>query len=296
MRFLHASAQHIGARRSQEDSFGFSGADEPAFLAHAGFLAVLCDGMGGMEHGGEASQRCGSCLPKAYGAKQAEETIPAALQRSVGKPMRKWLSWRGNWAPPRESARHSSPPCFTKACSTTSPSVTAVSFISLAALLRLINHPHVFSAFLDKAVERGVMTEQAALEHPERDALTSFIGADPLEEVDSSADPLRLSAGDTILLASDGLFNTLSAMEIRKAMEGDPRKWPELLVASARWTKQNEFQDNVTVLTLTLLSHSRRARKPCTQGLPRAILQVFYIFGTQTRGARHYAELTSKIS
>jgi hypothetical protein len=42
-------------------------------------------------------------------------------------------------------------------------------------------------------------------------------------------------------------------MEIRKALEGDPRKWPELLVARAL-DKQNEFQDNVTVLTLTVLS------------------------------------------
>jgi protein phosphatase len=119
--------------------------------------------------------------------------------------------------------------------------------------LRLINHPHVFGAFLDQAVARGVMTEQAAMEHPERDALTSFMGAEPLEEVDSNADPFRLSPGDTVLLASDGLFNTLSAKEIRKAMEGDPRKWPELLVARTL-DKKNEYQDNVTVLTLTVLS------------------------------------------
>jgi protein phosphatase len=120
-------------------------------------------------------------------------------------------------------------------------------------MLRLINHPHVFATFLDRAVASGVMTEQAALDHPERDALTSFIGAEPLDEIDAGPDPLRLSAGDTILLASDGLFNTLSAMEIRRALEGDPRNWPDVLVARAL-EKENEFQDNVTVLTLTLLS------------------------------------------
>jgi protein phosphatase len=253
MRFLHASAQHIGARRSQEDSFGFSGADDPSFLAHAGFLAVLCDGMGGMEHGGEASSNAVTAFLKAYGTKQADESIPAALQRSV----------RDTNAQVVELARKLG---ATEGIGTTLIATVLhkglLYYISVGdsglfhlsrGILRLINHPHVFAAFLDKAVERGVMTEQAALEHPERDALTSFIGADPLEEVDSSADPLRLSSGDTILLASDGLFNTLSAMEIRKAMEGDPRKWPELLVARAL-DKQNEFQDNVTVLTLTLLS------------------------------------------
>jgi serine/threonine protein phosphatase PrpC len=253
MRFLHAAAQHIGARRSQEDSFGFSGADDPDFLAHAGFLAVLCDGMGGMEHGGEASQLAVTVFLQAYKTKEPQETIPAALQRSVRETNARVV----------ELARQLG---ATEGIGTTLIGAVLhkgyLNYISVGdsglfhfshGLLRLINHPHVFATLLDQAVARGVMTEQAALEHPERDALTSFIGADPLEEVDSGLDPMRLSAGDTILLASDGLFNTLSAMEIRKAMEGDPRKWPDLLVARAL-DKENEFQDNVTVVTLTLLS------------------------------------------
>ena len=52
MRHLPAHAQHIGSRRYQQDSFGFADPDDDDFLAHGGFLAVLCDGMGGMEHGG----------------------------------------------------------------------------------------------------------------------------------------------------------------------------------------------------------------------------------------------------
>ena len=51
MRYLAAHAQHIGARRYQQDSLGLADPQNRNFMAHGGFLAVLCDGMGGMEHG-----------------------------------------------------------------------------------------------------------------------------------------------------------------------------------------------------------------------------------------------------
>src|SRR4051812_32626662 len=219
MRFLHASAQHIGARRSQEDSFLFSSIEDKGFLSHAGFLAVLCDGMGGMAHGGEASRAAAAAFLAAYQTKKAQESIPDALQRSVRETNTIVVELSRQLRAPEGIG------------TTLIGAVLHKSFLHFVSVgdsglfhldrgtLRLINHPHVFGTFLDQAVARGDMTEQAAQEHPERDALTSFIGAEPLEEVDFNRDPIRVSAGDTILLASDGLFNTLSAKEIRKALE-----------------------------------------------------------------------------
>jgi protein phosphatase len=82
IRYLHGDAQHIGSRRHQQDSFGFSDPDE-AFQAHGGFVAVVCDGMGGMEHGDIASQTAVRAVLEAYAPKTAEESIPQALERSV---------------------------------------------------------------------------------------------------------------------------------------------------------------------------------------------------------------------
>src|SRR5579863_6534782 len=79
MRFLSASAQHIGSRESQEDSFGFGEAVPP----HGGFLALICDGMGGMEHGEAASQTAVRVFREAYARIGVEESIPEALDRSV---------------------------------------------------------------------------------------------------------------------------------------------------------------------------------------------------------------------
>ena len=54
MKLRPGNAQHQGARETQQDSFGFSDLDDRPFVAHAGLLGVVADGMGGMAHGGPA--------------------------------------------------------------------------------------------------------------------------------------------------------------------------------------------------------------------------------------------------
>ena len=73
MRYLHGDAQHIGSRRYQQDSLGSSHGADQAFQAHGGFLAVVCEGMGGMEHGDIASQT----------AVRTSMRTPATLPRKV---------------------------------------------------------------------------------------------------------------------------------------------------------------------------------------------------------------------
>lgn len=253
MRFLHGAAQHIGARRSQEDSFGFSDPTDREHLAHAGFLAVLCDGMGGMKHGARASQTAVAAFLEAYKSKTPEETIHDALHRSVKETNAKVLAVAAELGATEGMGTTLIAAVLHKGLLYHVSVGDSGLFHFTQRRLRLLNRHHVFGRLLDQAVARGVITEEAAREHPERDALTSFIGVEPLEEIDLSADPLRLSAGDSILIASDGLFNTLSILEIRNALEGDPRRWPSALV-SKTIEKGNEYQDNVTVLTIHLLS------------------------------------------
>ncbi|HEV8146193.1 MAG TPA: hypothetical protein VGP79_07430, partial [Bryobacteraceae bacterium] len=85
-----------------------------------------------------------------------------------------------------------------------------------------------------------------------------------LTEIDHNQEPWPLREGDTVLLASDGLFKTLETDEIIGCLQGNPQAWAEALVGRTL-AKQREYQDNVTVLSVTVESDTSAA-------MPRTVL------------------------
>jgi serine/threonine protein phosphatase PrpC len=250
MRFLPGNAQHIGARHSQQDSFGFSDPSDEAFIVHGGFLAIVCDGMGGMEFGDEASRLAVKAFLDAYARKTADENIPAALERSVQEANAQVVELAtrlgmkdGVGTTLVAAALHQNKMYYI------SVGDSGV-FLCAPGECRMINRPHVFANVLDAAVARGTMSREDAQTHPERESLTSYIGTDKLEEIDRNVEPYLMHDGDTVLLASDGMFKTLSPEEIRACLAGDPQRWAEVLVAQTMAHKR-EYQDNVTVVSVT---------------------------------------------
>jgi PPM family protein phosphatase len=256
MSFLPGNAQHIGNRSSQQDSFGFGDLDDEAFLAHGGFVAVVCDGMGGMEHGDAASRMAVRAFLEAYRRKSPAESIPEALERSAHEANDRVVEMAHELG----AAESVGTTLVAAVLVDAGPKNKAMYFISVGdsglfhvsdGQIQTVNRPHVFANLLDNAVARGSMSREQALVHPERESLTSFIGVEVLEEIDRNVDPWPLSEGDSILLASDGLFKTLSPEEILSALNGPAQGWPDALVARTL-AKQYEYQDNVTVLSVTL--------------------------------------------
>ncbi len=250
MRFLPGNAQHIGARHSQQDSFGFSDPSDAAFIEHGGFLAIVCDGMGGMEFGDEASRAAVKTFLEAYARKTADENIPTALERSTREAntqvveLAKSLGMKdGVGTTLVATALHQSSMYYI------SVGDSGV-FLCAPGEARMINRPHVFANVLDAAVARGTMSREDAQTHPERESLTSYIGTEDLEEIDRNIEPYKMCDGDTVLLASDGMFKTLSPEEIRACLAGDPQHWAEILVAQTM-AHRREYQDNVTVVSVT---------------------------------------------
>ncbi|HXP86213.1 MAG TPA: protein phosphatase 2C domain-containing protein [Bryobacteraceae bacterium] len=256
MRFLPGNAQHIGARHSQQDSFGFADPDDVNFIQHGGFLAVVCDGMGGMEHGDLAGRTAVRAFLDAYGRKTPQEPVPAALDRSVREANARVVALAHSLG----RAEGIGTTLVAATLLDGGPGLARLYWVSVGdsglfqvsgGQMRMVNYPHVFANHLDQAVRRGTMSVEAAMTHPERESLTSFIGAEVLEEIDLTPEPLMLAEGDTILLASDGMFKTLSPAEITACLTGDPQGWPETLVQQTL-ARRKESQDNVTVLSVTV--------------------------------------------
>jgi protein phosphatase len=250
MRYLAAHAQHIGSRSYQQDSFGLADPEAEAFLAHAGFLAVLCDGMGGMEHGDVASQTAVNAVLDAYAQKTPEESIPHALERSARAANERVIQAALNLG-------------LKEGVGTTLVAAvlhkTSLYFFSVGdsglfhvhnGQWQMVNRPHVFSNLLDQAAASGKISRAEAELHPERDSLTSFIGIHELEEIDRNTEAWPMAEGDTIVLASDGMFKTLEPVEIVACLKGHPQSWPSALVARTL-AQASPSQDNVTVAAVT---------------------------------------------
>lgn len=255
MRYLPAHAQHIGARHYQQDSIGLADPEDRAFLTHGGFLAVLCDGMGGMEHGDVASQTAVRAILAAYAQKLPTESIPAALERAARAANEQVIAAalsfglkEGVGTTLVAAVLHDGFLYFI------SVGDSAIYHVS-GGDIHLLNHPHVFANLLDQAADRGQISRSEAAQHPERESLTSFIGIHDLHEIDLNREPLPLAAGETILLASDGLFKTLETSEILECLTGHPQSWPQALV-SRTLDRKRPGQDNVSVVSVTLSSEA----------------------------------------
>jgi PPM family protein phosphatase len=251
MRYLPAHAQHIGSRRYQQDSFGFADPEEHEFIAHGGFLSVLCDGMGGMEHGDVASETAVRTMLDAYARKTPAESIPAALERSAREANQQVI------LAARKLGLREGVGTTLVAAVTHGQSLYFISVGDSAVFhvhggeVRMMNRPHVFANLLDEALASGKISQEEAARHPEREALTSYIGLRVLEEIDRNAEAWPLAEGDTVLLASDGMFKTLDAGEISSCLEGHPQSWPQALV-DRTLAQRSLGQDNVTVVSVTV--------------------------------------------
>lgn len=83
------------------------------------------------------------------------------------------------------------------------------------------------------AVEAGLLEESAAMHHEHRHLVNNFLGADSMR-IEIGA-PLRIAPRDTLVLASDGLFDNLLPEEVALAVrKGSLLKSHRELVATVR--------------------------------------------------------------
>ncbi len=100
-------------------------------------------------------------------------------------------------------------------------------------------------SLVDELVKAGKLTEEQALEHPQRSIITRALGPEPEVAVDTRSYPVR--AGDVLLLCSDGLTSMLSDPQITailRAQTSLPEAADHLIDAA----NEAGGRDNITVL------------------------------------------------
>jgi len=249
MPYLFGNAQHAGRREQQQDAFGFSNPFDEAFTRHAGLLAIVADGMGGMEHGDAASRTAVQAFLEAYRRKTAEEPIAVALERALADAQAAVLAVQQQFQ-------------STNPCGTTFIGVVwhemqlhwvAVGDSALYLCRRgqwtRLNQLHTYGNMLDERAARGEMSREEAQQDPQREALTSYLGIPQLIEIDRCMRPLTLAEGDWVLMASDGLYKSLSLLEVPAGLGGDLQARCEAILQQVL-AKELVSQDNVTLVAV----------------------------------------------
>jgi PPM family protein phosphatase len=75
-------------------------------------------------------------------------------------------------------------------------------------------------SLVEELLRGGKLTEEEALEHPQRSVITRALGIEPIVEIDTWTYPLR--PGDVVLLCSDGLTSMISEQQVQDAIVQAP--------------------------------------------------------------------------
>jgi protein phosphatase len=215
-------------RRSNEDS---SYASAPVF--------VVADGMGGAQAGEVASQM----VVEAFSAGLPEEGTPDERLSVVVQKANQEIHARSH----SESTNAGMGTTVTAAYLDDDAVVLAHVGDSRGYLLRdgelsRLTEDH---SLVEELLRGGKLTEEEALEHPQRSVITRALGIEPIVEIDTWTYPLR--PGDVVLLCSDGLTSMLSEQQVQQVLvEG-----PDLEQAGQRLIDEANAaggRDNITVV------------------------------------------------
>ena len=208
-------ASVIGSRDSQQDyvltpqTYGIP----EELQRERGELVVLCDGMGGMRGGANASQTCCRVMMESYyegppeepneffqhAIRKADKAV-AALTDESGRPMNAGTTLLAvivkdglvYWASVGDSRIYR----------------------IRNRKLEMLTRDHNYLMRLMERVRLGEISEGTALNDPNREALISYIGIGNVELMDIYATGQELGWDDVILMCSDGLYKSLSRNEI----------------------------------------------------------------------------------
>ena len=235
--------QHIGKREDQQDSYVCT---DPAVYGARGVLAVVADGMGGLSNGRAVSQALVRCFEEGF--LRADPTFCSAdllLQLAI----RANAQVNGMLQGQERSGS------------------TLVAAVIRGGLLHFLcvgdsrvylyrgggliqlSREHIFQEELAvRALNREIPGSRVRADRQAR-SLTSYFGIGHIPALDRNDAGIKLISGDKILLASDGVFGTLTGQTLEALMAMEPEAAAQAMgerIAAA----DKRYQDNHTAVIL----------------------------------------------
>ncbi len=243
------NAHHIGKRGNQEDSFAISDLTDGKLCRHAGVLAVVADGMGGLADGELVSGGVTSSVMREFPSLPESWTMPQKLLYLVEK-----ANEAGNAVTGGVKSHGGSTMLLTLIQDGSlwfaSVGDSRICLVRGGGVVQL-TRPHTYESDLDKKAACHEISFEAASADSQRKALTSYIGMGELCSIDYNNQPVQLLAGDWIILMTDGVFNELTNAEIAHALSDNAPAAAERIERMVL-AKGDPHQDNLTAVVFRI--------------------------------------------
>ena len=232
----------IGKRKYQQDSIGMT-------HLQGGLLAVIADGMGGLDDGDKVSQIIVKTILQDATNRSARSLsgklsqmlshVNSEVNRILGSS-EDYVSGSTMIAILAESQQFQ----------WIAVGDSRIYLFRNGVLLQL-NREHIYRMELLHEAVNGNISFQEAVNHPKGKSLTSFVGMGKLKYIDEPSRPIQVVSGDRILICSDGIFNFLSDEEIAAIIEKNPQASDAASeLETAVLKKDHPKQDNFSAILI----------------------------------------------
>ena len=241
-----------GSRQYQQDTVFADFSDRRG-------IAMVCDGMGGMDEGDRASRLAATQFAEDYAEhyrKNGEgkwEGLPEYLEAEAVK-LDKMVHELTNLQGVRLNSGTTIVATIFEEDRLTWLSVgDSRIYLIRGDEMEIVTRPHNYGLSLDMRRRKGLIGEEEYLAEQSRaSALISFIGIGNVRLMDINKTPFRLEKGDMVLVCSDGLYNCLPDGQIFSLLKKESRNIQE---TAARLIQEvnlagKRYQDNTSLILI----------------------------------------------
>lgn len=248
------SAVTIGTRKSQQDSNSMSQPENTYLKKHNGVFAAVCDGMGGMNGGEIASRTCADYLYHSFSTTGDYITEPIKLMKEALVSADRDISTMTDASGNRLGGGTTAVAAIINngVFNWVSVGDSRIYMYENGNLTR-VTRDHNYKLQLMAQVEQGTITLDEAENHPQAEALISYVGMGGIKLIDEGAQRCDLESDRIFILCSDGLYKALPDPEIKHIIDtgrNNLRQLPRSLIAAVEAKRPYSSLDNTTVVVI----------------------------------------------
>lgn len=241
-----AGIQGIGSRSQQEDAYALVNAADVTEMGREGLLALVADGMGGMQGGAQASTCAIGVISEDFHLLNRQEPLEPQLAGCIDHACEEvyaMLQGRGG-------STVIACMLYRQRLYYAGVGDSYLYLLRNGELIRINKEQNVLHRKYLELIRSGSMDPALAAKTREAQAVTQFLGIDHLEDVDWLRRALPLKDGDVLLLCSDGVGGVLGQQEILGCLSLKSANDACAALSAAVGQKRLPHQDNYTAVVI----------------------------------------------